>query len=242
MAGSKKLGMLTPSSNTALEPITQRICHPILHDVSVHFSRFTVKEISLDPLHLQQFDDEPMLAAARLLADASMDAILWNGTSGGWLGLDADRRLCETIERQTGSPGSTAILAQVEAMHCFGVKRYALATPYLAEVNEALSRTFDGEGFACVTAGGLGISVNTEFDRVPEQNIKDHLRSVMAPEVEAVLVVCTNFPAAYVVEDLERELGVPIIDSTVATVWKGLRMVGHRNPLDGWGRMMRDEF
>lgn len=41
-----KLGMLTPSSNTALEPITSAMVSG-LPNVSAHFSRFTVTEISL---------------------------------------------------------------------------------------------------------------------------------------------------------------------------------------------------
>lgn len=39
-----KLGMLTPSSNTALEPITSAMVSG-LPNVSAHFSRFTVTEI-----------------------------------------------------------------------------------------------------------------------------------------------------------------------------------------------------
>ena len=39
-----RIGILTPSSNTALEPLTTAIVAG-LPDVSVHFARFTVTEI-----------------------------------------------------------------------------------------------------------------------------------------------------------------------------------------------------
>ncbi|MDR3496087.1 MAG: Asp/Glu/hydantoin racemase, partial [Ancalomicrobiaceae bacterium] len=39
-----RIGMLTPSSNTVLEPVTSRILAG-LADVSVHFSRFRVTAI-----------------------------------------------------------------------------------------------------------------------------------------------------------------------------------------------------
>ena len=51
-----RLGMLTPSSNTALEPITSAMLAGIA-DVSVHFSRFKVTEIALSETALAQFDD-----------------------------------------------------------------------------------------------------------------------------------------------------------------------------------------
>lgn len=41
-----RIGMLTPSSNTALEPIVCRVVSG-LPEVSVHFSRFRVNERSM---------------------------------------------------------------------------------------------------------------------------------------------------------------------------------------------------
>src|SRR5712691_887184 len=106
--------MLTPSSNTCLEPVTCAIVRDI-PDVSVHFTRFAVTRISLDRESIEQFDVEPMLAAARLLAQARVHAIVWNGTSGAWLGLEVDRALCRRIQEVTGIPATTSTLAQVEA-------------------------------------------------------------------------------------------------------------------------------
>ena len=47
---------VTPSSNTALEPLTSAMVSS-LPGVSAHFSRFTVTEISLRDASLRQFDD-----------------------------------------------------------------------------------------------------------------------------------------------------------------------------------------
>ena len=80
-----RLGVLTPSSNTALEPLTSAMVGS-LPGVSAHFSRFTVTEISMRDQSLNQFDDSKILEAARLLADAHVDVICWSGTSASWLG------------------------------------------------------------------------------------------------------------------------------------------------------------
>jgi maleate isomerase len=84
-----RLGMLTPSSNTVLEPVTAAMLAG-LPDVSAHLARFRVTEISLGQRALGQFELEPMLAAAELLADARVASICWNGTSAGWLGFESD--------------------------------------------------------------------------------------------------------------------------------------------------------
>ena len=61
------LGMLTPSSNTALEPLTSAMVSS-LPGVSAHFSRFTVTEISLRDASLQQFELVVEFGALELLA------------------------------------------------------------------------------------------------------------------------------------------------------------------------------
>jgi len=59
------LGMLTPSSNTTLEPITTAMLAG-LSEVSIHFSRFPVTEIALSDRALEQFEEAPILRAAEL--------------------------------------------------------------------------------------------------------------------------------------------------------------------------------
>jgi maleate isomerase len=229
--------MLTPSSNTCLEPVTCAIVREI-PDVSVHFARFSVTRISLDRDALEQFDATPMLAAARLLADARVHAIVWNGTSGAWLGLDVDRTLCRRIQEDTGIPATTASLAQVEAFRRYQVTRYALAVPYTAPVTEQIVRTYAREGFECVRARHLGISENFAFNEVPPQRIEALVESVATSEAEAISVVCTNFPAAPLVQRLEDRTGLPIFDSTILGIWKGLDLLGIQRPVRGWGRLV----
>src|SRR6202000_2660814 len=117
-----RLGMLTPSSNTALEPITYAMLAGIA-DVSVHFSRFKVTEIALFDAAQRQFDDTEILRAAELLAHAKVDVIAWNGTSAGWLGFDRDERLCERIIAATGVRACTTVLAYRDLLRRLGVAR-----------------------------------------------------------------------------------------------------------------------
>jgi maleate isomerase len=120
-------GMLTPSSNTALEPITTAMVAG-LPEVSAHFSRFKVTEIALSSSALAQFDNGEILRAAELLAHAKVDAIGWNGTSSGWLGFEADVRLCEQITAATGIPATTSMLALNEILEQRSVQTKILET------------------------------------------------------------------------------------------------------------------
>ena len=74
------LGMLTPSSNSVLEPVSSAKV-AVAPEISVHFGRFRVTEIALNERALAQFDSGPRLEEAGLLADARVKAICWNGMS-----------------------------------------------------------------------------------------------------------------------------------------------------------------
>lgn len=138
MTKTCRIGMLTPSSNTVLEPLTSAMAAQ-LEGVSAHFSRFTVTEIGLGKSALGQFDMAPMLAASDLLSHAKVDVISWNGTSASWLGLDSDRKLIDGIHRRTSIRASTCVLSMMDAMRASGVQSYGLVTPYTADVQKKLS-------------------------------------------------------------------------------------------------------
>ena len=149
MSQRTRLGMLTPSSNTTLEPVSAAMLAD-LPECSVHFGRFRVTEIALSDKALAQFDPSEILAAAELLSHARCDVIAWNGTSSGWLGFDTDERLCEAITGRTGAKACTSVLALNELFRRDGIVRFALATPYLANVQSAIVANYAKAGLECV--------------------------------------------------------------------------------------------
>jgi maleate isomerase len=231
------LGMLTPSSNTVLEPVTAAMLAG-LPDVTAHFARFRVTEISMRDQALGQFDLEPILAACDLLADARVASIAWNGTSASWLGLDRDRALCAAIEARTGIGATTSVLALAEVFRLAGVTRYGLVTPYLDEIQERILPNLAREGFECVAERHLRDRGNFSFSEYSEEAIAALVREVARARPQAVVVLCTNMRGAPVVEALERELGILVLDSVATALWGSLRRAGvDARRVRGWGRL-----
>lgn len=240
MAKRVLLGMLTPSSNTVLEPVTSAIVAD-LPGVSAHFSRFRVTEISLRQEALEQFDNAPFLTAAQLLADAKVDVIAWNGTSAGWLGFNADVQLCQQITQTTGIPATTSVLAVAEILRDRQISQFGLVTPYLSDVQEQVIANFKTEGFHCVAEQHLDLSVNFSFSEVTADQIAAMIRAVAAKQPQAIVTFCTNLKAAPLVHELEQELGIPIFDTTSAAVWKSLKLSGvDPANVQGWGRLFTE--
>jgi maleate isomerase len=234
------LGMLTPSSNTTLEPVTARMLAG-LPEITPHFGRFRVTEISLADRALGQFELEPMLAAAELLADARCQSICWNGTSAGWLGFERDRELCRAIEARTRVRACSSVLAVEKIFRATGVSRFGMVSPYTDEVVAAIRRNFGAEGFELSAEKHIGITVNFDFSEIEPETIAGMVREVARARPQAIIVFCTNMDGASLAEGLEREVGIPIYDTIATAVWASLRTAGVQpDRVRNWGRLFRE--
>jgi maleate isomerase len=235
----KRLGMITPSSNSVLEPVTSAMLHGVA-DVTAHFSRFRVTEIALDAAALSQFDASVMLPAVDLLADAKVDAIAWNGTSASWLGIDRDRSLCEAITARTGVPATTSTLACMDAARALGARRVALVSPYTEDVQRRIGDVWAGEGIVPHAERHLGLRDNFSFSEVAPADIADMIRAVAAQGADAVVILCTNLDGAALAASLERELDIAVLDSVAVTLWRTLSLAGGDiAALASWGRIFK---
>ena len=229
--------MLTPSSNTVLEPVTTAMI-AALPEASAHFSRFKVTEIALSDSALAQFDDSEILHAAELLAHAKVDVIAWNGTSSGWLGFERDVRLCERITQATGIAACTAMLALNELLERTGAKRVGFVTPYRDDVQARINANYQKAGFVVAADRHLGIQDNFSFSEVTVDQMRVMTRDVAAAKPDAIAIVCTNMRGAALAAELEQAHGIPIYDTVATTVWKSLKIAGvDTSRVKGWGKL-----
>jgi maleate isomerase len=235
-----RIGMLTPSSNTVLEPVTGEILadHP---EITAHFSRFKVTEIALDAGALAQFDDSEILRAADLLAHAKVDVISWNGTSASWLGVERDQHLKSRIESATGIRASTCVLSLMEILKRLGARKQALVSPYTDDVQARIIKTYAAHGIACPAEQHLGIRDNFSFGTVAEASIRQMIADCLAHDPDVVTILCTNMKGASLASALEGADGPLVLDSVSVTLWGCLMKLGMRpDSIRGWGRIFSD--
>ena len=220
-----RIGLITPSSNTVLEPEIYRLLSDV-PEVTAHFARFTVLKIGLDTGALDQFHLEPQLAAAELLADCRPDVIAWCGTSGGWMGLDQHRALCAAITDRTGCPATSSALAQMAAFEALNCRTYGLVTPYLSGIQDKIVQTFGAEGYECIAEEHLEDPGNFSFSTYQPDQIAGMVARVAGAKPDAISIFCTNFNGAGIAPGLEKRFGIPVIDSTALTLWHALLLAG----------------
>jgi len=236
-----RLGMLTPSSNTALEPVTYAMLSGV-EGVSVHASRFRVTEIALSESAKAQFDHSEILRAAELLAHAKVDVIAWNGTSASWLGFDRDERLCERITEATGIRACTTVLAYRDLFRQLPAARIGLVSPYTADVQDRIMAVWGSQGLNCVAERHLSLADNFSFAEVPEAEVARMIEDVVREGADAAVVLCTNMRGAAVAGPLERKLGAGVFDSIAVTLWGCLIAAGvDPSIVRGWGSLFANQ-
>ena len=233
------IGTITPSGNTVVERITLGIARE-LPTVSAHFSRTPVFG-SADPSP-DSYRTEGLLAAARLLAHAAPQVLVWNGSKGAGIGLAHDRALVESIRTETGIAATTSILGLAALFAACAIRRIAVVTPYAQKSHQQTLDNLRREGFDCVAHAHSGLSDNLSYASVAPQQIAAMVREVAAARPQAVLCLCTNFPAAVVAAPMEAELGIPVYDSTALGVWHALQLCGvdSRAAAPLWGSLFAE--
>jgi maleate isomerase len=230
-----RIGLLVPSSNTTVEPEFYRA---LPRGVTLHTARLFLTRIAPDAI-LGMVQD--METQAKLLASADVDVIVLGATAPSFLnGLGYDRELIAKIEAATGKRATTTSTALVEAIRHIGAKRVVLGSAYDEKVNGIAAAFLRASGLDVADMAGLALVDNLIVGRLSSDTAYDLAMKVNRPDVDAIVLSCTNWQTMDAIERIERESGKPVISTTQATIWAALRAIGHTEPINGYGRLLRE--
>ena len=218
------IGVITPSANVVVEWTAIRLLSRF-PDVGVQFARVPLRG-AVDPFPLG-YDTAAMLEAARLLADARPQAIVWAGSKGALIGIEKDETLCAAIKQATGVEATTPTLALREVV-AGRARRAALVTPYTQAYQMRLIEGLQRLGIVCASERHAGVADNLAYADVEPQAIAAMMREAAheAVNLDFVLTWCTNFAVADVVEAFEREFPFPVVDATLLGLNQAIGLAG----------------
>ena len=232
----KRIGVLIPPMNVSMEPDMNSW---VPDGVTVHFTRLYRKQAVTRVADLQEMLDG-LEEDVRRLSFTRPYVIVYGCTSGSSLEPRQDQDLARRIEDSSGVPAIATAGAVVEALRALGVRRVAVATPYVDEINEREMAFLEDYGFEPVSLEALRLSSSFDIPDVTQEEIRRLALSADRPEAEAVFISCTNLRTATLVESLERELGKPVVTSNQASTWAALRRIGVAEPMTGGGRLQAE--
>jgi maleate isomerase len=221
-----RLGLIVPSNNTTVEPEFVRLAP---EGVDCFATRTLIVETDDPELKARTILDMHARIddAAREVASLEADAIGYVCTSGSFLdGDDSDRAVCARLTDATGIPTITTSTAVVVALRSLGIRRVALATPYITQVSRGLRTYLEDAGFEIVAHRDLELLSNLAKGRLGPEASEELVRAMDLGGADGVFISCTNWRTIEAVDALERDLGLPVVSSNLATAWLMLALAG----------------
>ena len=234
-----RIGVLVPSTNITVEREFNRV---VPEGVSVHVARCALREVETEEEKAQAVIDmgKDVIHAAKRVADIKPKVIAWACTTGSFIkGIGYDQELLEEIERGTGIKALSTSTAVVNALKELNIKRVAVTTPYIREVNEK-EKTFLEQsipGLKVTEIQGLGIVKGFDKNELEPRTAYVAGREIDSPEAECVFISCTAWRTFEIIETLENDLRKPVITSNQATLWASLKVLGIHG-IKGYGQLM----
>lgn len=229
---------MVPSSNTTNEAEWWRMVPP---GVSVHVARM-LQGLQTNEDKISKMADHAEKAAEEL-ATANVNVIAFGCTTGSLLkGKGHDRQLSDKITAVSGIPAITTSTAVLKALQALQIKKVAVVTPYIDELNRKEAEFLEANGFRVVEIKGLGLKTNIEIGN-QESSIAYRMARTVSKECDGYFISCTNFRTIEVIEVLEQELQKPVISSNQATLAASLKIAGvSLSSVSGYGSLFRTEL
>jgi maleate cis-trans isomerase len=233
-----KIGRISPSPETVgceewRRAMPEGVClvetRTLLHDVTVEGLAETVNQVE---------------RAALELASAEVDVILQAGTAIAFFrGFGHDQELSRRITATTGIKATTSLTAIVEALRALRIKRPAIATSYLVDIDARLATVLQQSGFEVAAIRGMGLKRSIDMGKILPDETYQFAYEVArgAPGADGILISCGNLRSFEAIERLEADTGLPVVTSNQAGLWQTLRMIGITDRLPNLGRLLRDQ-
>jgi maleate isomerase len=118
--------------------------------------------------------------------------------------------------------------AVLEALRTLKVKKIAIATSYIREVDQALASVLTGSGIEVLLIKGMGLLKSIDMGDIEPQQTYKFARDVFAEakDADGYLISCGNLRSLEAIVPLERDFGKPVITSNQAGLWQALRLAG----------------
>jgi len=228
-----KFGLIVPSSNTTMESEFWRMAFGW---ATVHTGRMRLREITIDDLEEME---EMAIEVSILLADAEVNVIGYGCTSGSlFKGKGHDKEIEEKITEITGIPAVATAKAVVEALDELQLSRVSVVTPYNEEINRLVKNFLEQNEIDVLKIKGLNIVNNIEVGNKEPSAAYELAKEVYMPETQGIFISCTNFRTIEMIDNLEKELKVPVISSNTATFWAMMRKTSNKRKIKGYGKLL----
>lgn len=205
-------------------------------------ARFIARGLGLEEISPRGFEGviKHITNLALELRDAGAQTISLMGTSlSFYRGAAFTDDLRERMQEATGVPCTTMSHAIVHALQALGVRRVAVATSYVEDLNKRLKDYLVSSDFEVTALRGLSILGVNAVGQVPTHTLIELSEAVYRddPSADGLFISCGGLMTLDILAPLEEKLGIPAASSSPAGFWDVMNVAGLESSASGYGRM-----
>ena len=238
VAARAAIGLIVLATDHTIEHEWRELLHP-LPGVAFFESRIP-NSATITPETLAEMEQHIAACTAVIRPGERIDAMAYGCTSGAMV-MGAETVNARVHEARPGVPCTNPFTAGMVALEALGVRRVALLTPYIDEVNQWMRGEIVKQGLEVPVMGSFNLPVDNDVARISESSVEEALVELGSEDaVDGVFVSCTSLRVASIVERAEQRIGKPVTASNHAMAWHALRLAGVNDTIPGYGRLFRD--
>lgn len=157
------------------------------------------------------------------------------------LGYDGEAHVTGTWEDKYHVPMFTSGQNHVRALRTLGVRRFVGASYFPKKMNDIFARYFAEAGFEVLSMEGMKVEFS-EVPKLPPEKVSAHIRKLVADNkgAQGIYMLGSAWNTLGIIEELERDLGLPVVHPMPARNWETQLRLGFREPVPGYGRLLAE--
>lgn len=171
-----------------------------------------------------------------ILPDQDLDCVVYGCTSGtiaaGYNAIEKKIHLAKP-EAKVSTPSTAAI----KALKKLKIKKIAVFTPYIKDLNNEVIEFFKKENFNITSNSYFDIKNDTDIGKVDPEHLYEVLSQMDLEEADALFVSCTALPVLQIIDRLEKKFNKPVLSSNQALIWDTLEKIGKNTSINGFGKL-----
>jgi len=246
-APSYRVGLIVPSSNTTMETEIPALLHRRAEvapeQFTFHSARMRMQEVNADELRLM---DDASIDCAIHLSDARCDVLAYAclvaimARGHGYHRVAEERLAKAAVDNGGAAPVVSSAGALVDTLHDLGARRTAIITPYAKPLTKAVADYIEDCDIEVCDTVSLEVTNNIAVGHLNPKNLPEIARGLHLDNVDAlVLSACVQMPSLAAIQQVEDEIGVPVLSAATATTRKILLALGLDPHVPGAGRALK---
>jgi len=234
-----KIGFMLPSSCLVYEQEFLKITRGLEGVIGVP-ARLLITQCDAAGLGAM---NEHIDLAARQLATCDCDVVIYMCTSGSFMdGNKGDEAIRQRVAQLTGKPTMSTSQAVIAAMRKFKLQRVVMLTPYNEDLTRREIRWLADNGIEVIDFHYRDIPDNLDRGSQSPEELFALAKRLRWQEADGIFLSCGNVPYLDIVAGIEQHTGKPAVASSPATTWMALRMAGISEPVEGFGRLLKENL